>query len=72
METIKYYHKCGAVFSVANFWVNSAGCSGEFYVIFKLLSDVKNLILNNLKDKSFACWGILLLPWLNFDLKFQI
>ena len=36
--------------SVANFWVISTGCSGEFNVAFKIL---KNTILKILKGKHF-------------------
>ena len=37
--------------SVAYFWVNSAGCSGEFNV-FKHFGNLENLILNILKLKK--------------------
>ena len=37
--------------SVAYFRVNSAGCPGEFHIVFKHFENLENLILNILKDK---------------------
>ena len=34
-----------------HFSVNSTGCSGEFHVIFQHFQNLKNLILNILKEK---------------------
>ena len=45
------YHKCGAVFPSANFWVNTWGCSDEFHVAFDYFEDLKKFILNILKEK---------------------
>ena len=33
------------------FWVSSTGCLGEFYVVIKHFQDLKNLMLNMLKEK---------------------
>ena len=40
-----------AVFTIANFLVSSTGCCGEFHVVFKHFEDLKNLVLNILKEK---------------------
>ena len=40
--------------SVANFWVNSTGCSGEFHVVFKDLQNLEKLILNILKKSCVS------------------
>ena len=45
------YHQCGVFVSVAYFRVNLAGCSGEFHIVFKHFENLKNLILNVLKEK---------------------
>ena len=46
---IRILYEYGVFVSVAYFWVNSAGCSGEFYVVFKHFQNLENLILNILK-----------------------
>ena len=43
------YHKCGAVFPAANFWVTTAVCSGKFYVVFYYFKDQKHFVFNILK-----------------------
>ena len=50
MTKLEYY-EFGVFVSVANFWVNSAGCSGEFHVAFKHFENPENLIFNILKEK---------------------
>ena len=45
------YHECGVFISVACFWVNSVECSDEFHVVFKCFQNLKNIILNILKEK---------------------
>ena len=40
-----------AFLSVAYFWVNSAGSSGEFHVVFKHFENLENLILKILNAK---------------------
>ena len=47
----KKYYECGVFASVAYFYINSAGCSGEFCVVFKHFQNLENLILNILKKK---------------------
>ena len=46
------------IIPVANFWVNSTSCPGEFHVVFQHFQDVKNVMLNILKEKlSPSCVG---------------
>ena len=42
------------------FWVNSTGCSSEFYAVFEYFEDLKVLILNILKEKLIISYYILL------------
>ena len=37
--------------SIAYFWVNSAGFSGEFDVVFRYFQNLENLILNIFRGK---------------------
>ena len=56
--TKKEYYECGVLVSVvvAYFWVNSAGCSDKFHVVFKHFENIKNLILKILKDELHIPW----------------
>ena len=45
------YHDCEDAISVAKFWVNSIACSGEFHGVFEHFEDLRNPILNILKEK---------------------
>ena len=50
------YYECGVIVYVAYFWVNSAGCSGEFHVVFKHFENLENFILNILTEKLPSPW----------------
>ena len=43
--------------SFAYFRVNLTGCCGEFHVVLKHFQNLKNLILNILKEKSLTLWA---------------
>ena len=51
---------CLWVFSVAYFWVNSTGCSGEFLIVFKHFQNLQNLVLNIWRKNciSLALWAL--------------
>ena len=39
------------LFLLLIFWVKPTGCSSEFHVVFEHFQDLKNFILNTLKEK---------------------
>ena len=43
MTNIRHSNDFGAVFDVVNFWVNSAGCSGEFHVVVEHFEDISRI-----------------------------
>ena len=45
------YYDWDVFVSVAYFWVNSTGCSGEFHVAFEHFQNLENLISNILREK---------------------
>ena len=49
--------------SAAYFWVNSAGWSREFHVVFKHFENLENLILNILKQKLRIPWFVSFFSW---------
>ena len=49
--------------SAAYFWVNWAGWSREFHVVFKHFENLENLILNILKQKLRIPWFVSFFSW---------
>ena len=65
---------CLWVFSVAYFWVNSTGCSGEFLIVFKHFQNLQNLVLNIWRKNciSLALWALVSLkPYIKKTIKKQ-
>ena len=57
------YYECGVFVSVAYFWVNSAGCSGEFHVVFKYFENLENFIWTFLRKNCIFLDLWVLFSW---------
>ena len=55
MTNISHSSDCGAVFFFANFWVNSAGCSGKFHVAVEHFENISKISYWTFLKRNWPC-----------------